>query len=217
MQILQAGGLTLLTDEQRQADEDNPKGYFELESIKNSAKENSWAVQAEGKVVKMIAQLLTYIPHNRDYRIIFMQRPLNEVIASQRTMLERSGKKINALSDRRLAHTYLQQIKQVRSVLAQRHQKVTVLAVDYHQALEDPQSTAVIVNDFFGQQLDEAAMVAGIINKYGSTPITVASEASTGKTMDAVATLEVTSVRKFTLKATIRIRTKSGSPPAWIS
>ena len=87
MQMLQAGGLTVLSDGQRTADEDNPKGYLEWEQIKQLPKDPSLMAHAEGKVVKVISQLLLALPDGHDYRVIFMQRPLPEILKSQDEML----------------------------------------------------------------------------------------------------------------------------------
>ena len=46
MKMLQAGGLELLTDEIRTADEDNPRGYFELERVKQLKEEHDWLDEA---------------------------------------------------------------------------------------------------------------------------------------------------------------------------
>src|SRR5215813_2420595 len=87
MQMLVAGGLAALSDGERRADTDNPKGYLEWERIKTLPKDPNCIVEAEGKVVKCISQLLLALPMNHEYRIIFMQRPLPEVLASQEEML----------------------------------------------------------------------------------------------------------------------------------
>ena len=91
-----------------------------------------------------------------------MQRPLNEVIASQGLMLDRLGKKGSALSECRLAETYLQQTKKVRNILAAHPSKVSTLAVDYHTVLVEPQVMATTLNDFFGGRLDEGAMIKAV-------------------------------------------------------
>ena len=52
MQMLAAGGMPVLSDGERQADTDNPKGYFEWERIKRLPKDPACIVEAEGKVVK---------------------------------------------------------------------------------------------------------------------------------------------------------------------
>src|SRR5207253_8560948 len=87
MQMLAAGGMSILTDGERQADLDNPRGYFEWERIKQLPKEPGCIVEAEGKVVKVIWQRLLALPAGHDYRVVFVQRPLAEVLASQEQML----------------------------------------------------------------------------------------------------------------------------------
>ncbi len=42
MKILEAGGLEILTDNQRTADDDNPKGYNEFEKVKDLEIDQSW-------------------------------------------------------------------------------------------------------------------------------------------------------------------------------
>ena len=92
MQMLDAGGLPVLSDGERKADTDNPKGYLEWERIKQLPKDPSLIAEAEGKVVKVISQLIVSVPSGHEYRVIFMQRPLPEVLKSQDEMLRRRGK-----------------------------------------------------------------------------------------------------------------------------
>lgn len=162
MQMLAAGGVEVLFDEERPADDDNPRGYFEYAPAKATATSPDWLVQARGKAVKLVAQLLPRIGAALQYRILFMERPLNEVIASQRAMLARTGKEGGRLTDRRLAETYLKQIAGVRAVLKRYPERVVLLSVGYHEALADPAGTAARVNAFLGGKLDEAAMAAAI-------------------------------------------------------
>jgi hypothetical protein len=91
MQMLAAGGMQVITDGERTADPDNPRGYYEWGRIKRLQQEPQCLVEAEGKAVKFISQLLLALPSDRDYRIIFMQRPLAEVVASQAEMIRRRG------------------------------------------------------------------------------------------------------------------------------
>jgi hypothetical protein len=91
MQMLAAGGMSVVTDGERQADADNPRGYFEWERIKLLPKRPDCIAEGEGKVVKVISQLLFALPPGREYRVIFMQRPLPEVVASQAEMIRRRG------------------------------------------------------------------------------------------------------------------------------
>jgi hypothetical protein len=92
MQILVAGGMTALTDGLREADEDNPRGYFEFEPVKRLRADTSWVPLAEGKVVKVIHLLLPALPRDGTYQVLLMRRPLDQVLASQAAMLRRQGK-----------------------------------------------------------------------------------------------------------------------------
>ena len=89
MKMLEAGGVKLLEDNKRCADEDNPKGYFEYEKVKNLQKDSTWLSIARGKAIKIISMLLYHLPPVYRYRIIFMQRAMDEVLASQKRMLAR--------------------------------------------------------------------------------------------------------------------------------
>ena len=91
MQMLAAGGMPILSDGERRADVDNPRGYLEWERIKQLPKDPACIAEAEGKAVKVISQLLLSLPAQHEYRVIFMQRPLPEVMASQDEMLRRRG------------------------------------------------------------------------------------------------------------------------------
>ena len=162
MQMLEAGGLPVLTDGARRPDEDNPKGYYEYAGAKKLAADNSWLEASQGKAVKIIAQLLPGLRQGFNYRVLFMERPVQEVIASQSRMLERMGRRGGRLSDHRLAETYFRQIDSVRNVLKEHQEKVSVLSINYHAALTDPLATARSVNRFLGGCLDEQAMVAVI-------------------------------------------------------
>lgn len=157
MQMLAAGGVPVLADGTRAADEDNPRGYLEYEAAKSAA-DNGWVRDAHGKVVKLVAQLLPNLPPGPDYRVIFMERNLGEVVASQGAMLRRQNVAGATLSDRRLAATYRAQINAARRLLKRHGDRMSVLGIDYHEALADPAGTARRVNAFLGGNLDEAAM-----------------------------------------------------------
>ena len=119
MQMLAAGGMPVITDGERAADEHNPRGYFELEAVKHTRTDHSWLALASGKAVKVIHLLLPHLPLDREYRVIFMQRDLVEVIASQRAMLQQQGRPAANLPDSKLAELFGNQLSQVRQWLAQ--------------------------------------------------------------------------------------------------
>ena len=156
MQMLRAGGLTCLTDELREADISNPKGYFEFEKVKGLRADNSWLPEAKGKVIKIISHFLACLPPELNYKIIFMERDLDEVLASQRKMLVNQGQGEENLSDERLGQIFAQQLRQVRKMLADR--QISTLFLGYQDVLEDPVEVSTQLQAFLGNNLDQQAM-----------------------------------------------------------
>jgi hypothetical protein len=157
MKMLEAGGMEVLTDEIRTADEDNPKGYYEFERVKQIESDKAWLPEAQGKVVKMIGALLKHLPPDFAYEIVFMERRIQEVLASQQRMLIRRGEPADAISDERMAALFAKHVKQVKAWIAEQP-NVDVLYVHYSDVLADPAEQARHLNRFLGGGLDEKAM-----------------------------------------------------------
>ncbi len=157
MKMLEAGGLELVIDGVRTADEDNPKGYYEFERVKQLDKGDvTWVADARGKAVKVISALLEYLPPEHEYKVLFMNRKMPEVLASQRKMLERRGEK-SEISDEKLAELLRKHVKQVKLWLIQQP-NFEMLDLDYNAMLLDPEPWAEKVNAFLGGGLDVRAM-----------------------------------------------------------
>lgn len=161
MQMLEAGGLPVLSDGVRGADEDNPRGYFEFEKVKQTSKDPSWLDQAEGKVVKVISQLLFELPAGRPCRVIFMLRPMGEILASQKEMLARRKQQGSSLDDKGLAAAFASHLERAKKWLAEQPD-FEVLYVPYHDVLADPGAWAVRLRDFLGREMDTEAMAAAV-------------------------------------------------------
>jgi hypothetical protein len=161
MQMIAAGGIPALTDHVRQADTDNPRGYWEFEPVKQTAKDQAWLADAPGKVVKMVFRLLYDLPADRQYRVVFTQRKLDEVLASQRAMLQRQGKQGASLSDAQLARVFAAQVEQCLAWLA-RQPNFALLTVNYNELVRDPRPFAEQLGEFLGPDLDVAAMTAAV-------------------------------------------------------
>ena len=156
MQMLAAGGLPILSDGERKADADNPRGYLEWERIKQLPKDPTCIAEAEGKVVKVISQLLLSLPAGHDYRIIFMQRPLPEVLKSQDKMLVRRGN-AGGEDTRKIEEAFQRHLIEVNKRLAARTD-VAVLPLQYRRVLQDPQAAAESIAEFLKVPLNIEAM-----------------------------------------------------------
>ncbi len=160
MKMLQAGGLPLLTDGERQADEDNPKGYFEYEPVMNLARnpDKSWLVGARGKGVKIISTLLRELPARHNYRVVFMRRDLGEILASQAKMLERRGEDADA-GDEQMREVFENDLWRAGYLLKNGPQ-FRVLPVHYTAVLAEPLEQARRLAAFLGGDLDVEGMAA---------------------------------------------------------
>jgi hypothetical protein len=161
MQMLAAGGIPPMTDHERTPDPDNPKGYFEYERVKHLRTDKAWLDDAAGRAVKVIHMLLTELPADRDYRVVFMRRDVGEVVRSQRVMLERSGRAGGALTADRLRAIYEQQLATTARWLAERP-RFRVLDVPYAGLIADPNAWSESLSGFLGGDLDASAMAGAV-------------------------------------------------------
>jgi len=157
MQMLAAGGLPVLTDGERQADPDNPRGYYEWETAKLLPQQPARIVEAEGKVVKVISQLLFALPGGREYQIIFMQRPITEVVASQAEMIRRRGTTGAALAPAALIAGLGAHLNHVNAWLKDKS-NIAVHRVEHHDVLSEPLRTSESIQEFLKCPLDVGAM-----------------------------------------------------------
>jgi hypothetical protein len=155
MKMLDAGGMSILTDGVRGPDESNPRGYYELEAVKelHTQRDTAWLDDARGKAVKIVSFLLTWLPETYDYKVIFMQRDLREVIASETTMLLKRGQDIQVSSEEQTRMVYQQHLDKVEKFLSNRP-CFSILNVNYRDALERPEEGARRMRDFVGRSLD---------------------------------------------------------------
>ena len=160
MQMLAAGGMPLLTDLERKPDIDNPRGYCEWEPIKRLPKEPNRIDEAEGKAVKVISQLLLSLPRGRNYKLIFMERPLPEVLASQDEMLKRRGP-VEPVDSALLISGFRDHMREVVDWLEHRTD-IPVCRMGYRKVLSDPTGSAKAVRDFLGIDLNVEAMASGV-------------------------------------------------------
>jgi hypothetical protein len=161
MRMLEAGGMPVVVDHDRKPDADNPNGYYEFEPIKKLKEDSSWVAGAVGHVVKAVYLLLYDLPTGFNYRVVFMRRNLHEVIASQDTMLRRSGSTTGSIDPGVLARHFETQIRRADSWLRQQP-NFAVTYVNYADVVGDPAGTAAAIARFLDGAVDPARMVATI-------------------------------------------------------
>jgi hypothetical protein len=157
MQMIVAGGMPALTDGLRSADENNPKGYFEWEPAKRLKEHPEAIAEGEGKVVKIISALLPLLPDSHQYRLVFMMRPLEEVIASQNKMLERLGKEVPRTAPASVMAAFQKHLRETDAVLARRA-NLAVLKVEHGAVLAKPLEEATRIAGFLGEKLNVERM-----------------------------------------------------------
>ena len=165
MKMLDAAGIPIMTDAVRTADVDNPKGYFEFERVKDLEKETdrSWVRDARGKALKVISWLLKDLPDDNDYRIVFMRRDIDEVLASQNKMLAHRGED-NTTDDDTMAEAYRNHLASVR-IMARKKPNWTMIEIRYDEAIRDPAGVARKVDEFLGGRYDVRRMVEAVDEK----------------------------------------------------
>jgi hypothetical protein len=164
MKMLEAGGLKIVQDGVRTADEDNPRGYYELERIKDLAREpdKAWLREARGKAIKVISYLLKDLPGDHNYNVLFIRREMSEVLASQNKMLERRGE-TTTLGDEQMAELFETDLWRA-GYLLKRAPQFEVLELDYRDVLDKPKAAAERINAFLDRKLDVDAM-SGVVDK----------------------------------------------------
>jgi len=164
MLMLGAGGMNVFTDSNRKADRYNRKGYLEHEMVKRLINDNLWLKDTEQKVVKVVAPLIFHLPNRFNYKVIFMERNLKEIISSQQKMRAKSKTARTLPYSTALETAFKTYLKQV-DLWLQSNSNVSLLRISYHQTLENPMKTATKVADFLPHPLNLDAMVGMVMPK----------------------------------------------------
>jgi len=157
MRMLEAGGMNVAIDNIRKADEDNPKGYYELEKVKEIKNDYSWLDNVQGKVVKMVSMLLYELPSNRTYNIIFMKRGIDEILSSQRTMLHRKGNRSD-INDKEMGKLFNSHLEEIENWLVGR-KNIRILYINYNDVIKDPRKISQVISHFLNKALNIEKMV----------------------------------------------------------
>lgn len=158
MKMLSAGGMDVLEDHIRTADQDNPKGYFEYERVKDLPEgDTAWLAEAVGKVVKIVAFFLPHLPDNYHYNIVFMHRAMPEILASQKAMMVNRGNNPDEIDVDKIARIYEKHLKQVDDWV-KRQKNVRRVDVWYGEMMSNPTPQIQRITEFFNGSLDMELM-----------------------------------------------------------
>ena len=162
MKMLEAGGLPVVADHQRTADEDNPRGYFEDERVKDLGQmaDKGWLRDSRGKAIKVISYLLKDLPRENNYKVVFLRRNLHEVLASQAKMLERRGE-ANEVADEQMLEIYESHLWRV-DYLFKHAPHLERLELQYDDVVREPRRAAERIAAFLGGGLDAGRMAAAV-------------------------------------------------------
>lgn len=161
MQVLEAGGVQVLKDDFREPDQDNPKGYYEFERVKQIAQDQAWLEDASGKAVKMVSALLPQLPNTYAYKVIFMRRKMEEILASQSRMLSRRGKPTDTTSEGEIASLFRKHLAQIEKWVDEQP-NIEVLYINYNEVIAEPFKQIERINQFLENRLDIEKMVSAV-------------------------------------------------------
>jgi hypothetical protein len=159
MQMLDRGGIEVVTDEIRTADDDNPRGYFEFEAVKRTKQDPSWLAAARGRAVKLVSSLLYDLPSSESYRVIFMQRDIEEVLESQEKMLQRLGRP--AVPREQIRASFGVHLERLYRWLP-KQSNMRTLMISYNRLLADPATDISAIADFLDGRPSAEGMLAAV-------------------------------------------------------
>lgn len=146
MSMLEKAGIDILSDDIRKPDENNLRGYYEYEPVKNIEKGSEWIKKAEDKAVKVVSPLIRDLPLDHEYKVLFMERKLEEVLASQRKMMQRRGEE-NDASTNNMKYIYQKHLKEIKRWIRNKN-NIQALYIDYNEVVKDPEPWAIKIERF---------------------------------------------------------------------
>lgn len=162
MRMLEAGGMDVFADHLREPDIDNPDGYYEYEKVKNIKEDYKWLDDLHGKAIKVVSMLLYALPTDKNYKIIFMIRNMEEILASQRAMLERKGK-VSDFSAEDMKQVFTKHLEEIKRWLS-KQRNMDILFINYNEVISIPHECVKKINEFLDDKLNSMDMLR-VVNK----------------------------------------------------
>ncbi len=163
MQMLEAGGMPIVTDHIRKPDEDNLRGYYEYEKVKEIKENSDWLDNCIGKAFKLVSVLLYSLPKDRKYKVIFMKRKMEEMLTSQKVMLERKGIKSDFMGDEEMSKKFEKHLQKIEEWLANQNH-IDTAYINYNDVIQNPYENAKRINRFLGNRLN-VDKIASVVKK----------------------------------------------------
>ncbi len=158
MQMLEAGGMQVVVDNIRKADEDNPRGYYELEIVKKIENDVSWLDACKGRAFKMVSKLLYHLPEDYNYKVIFMKREIAEILTSQAVMLDRRGRRGAEISCEQMGLILEKHLQEVEDYLG-KQSSIDSIYIRYNDVINEPLANSKIISEFLNGWFDVGEMV----------------------------------------------------------
>lgn len=159
MRMLAAGGMEIVVDNIRKADEDNPQGYYECEKVKKLKEDNTWLKDTYGKSIKVISMLLSDLPKDHTYKVIFMKRELKEIIASQNIMLQRREREdVSKLDENIIGKSFEKHVYAIERWI-EKQDNMNIIYINYNDMINNARENVYIVTNFLGNDLNMKKMI----------------------------------------------------------
>lgn len=159
MNILEKGGVEVYYDEKRESDIHNPKGYFELEEVKTLGVDSSWIPKAREKAIKVVSPLLRYLPSDEKYKVLWIKRPLTEVIVSQEIMKGRKREEVMQSFPFQMALDMEAEEARIKRWISQQANMQSI-EIQYYDCLNSPTKIEAKLSEFLGVNLKNEGIIA---------------------------------------------------------
>ena len=158
MQILEGAGVDVLTDNKRQPDTNNEKGYFELDAVKNTLVDQQYLAELPGKAVKIVFPLLRFTKPAFPLKVIWMDRDLASTLMSQDKMKNNDaiGASFQLLEN-------MQKEKVLHETWLNQHDHISYLRVNFNDLIQNPEKQLARLVEFLELSVSTEALV-NIVN-----------------------------------------------------
>jgi hypothetical protein len=161
MQILCAGDLPCAFDESRKPDDNNPKGYYELEGGKiiNKLMNGSFPLDKfKGKIIKITAYGLKFLPPGK-YKIIYTERNIEEILDSMEKMA-----RIKDENREETRQAFIGLNNNIKKQIQERND-IDYLFINYNEVLSNPEKGIKKIHYYLEMPKDTIEKMIDVVDK----------------------------------------------------